>query len=268
MERSPGNCVPCPRQNRLRMPKVNILGVDVNVIDTGGLHSAIVESVRRRRKDVYAYVNINAINIAQRDARFNAFLNRCHVVYCDGEGVRLGARILGFHLPPRIVLTYWIWDLCRLFETEQFSVFFLGATEQYVQEAVGRVRERFPSIRIVGSHHGYFTKTGSESEKVIEMIEQADPDILIVGFGMPTQEFWIEENLDRLPARVILPAGSMIDYTAGRKGLAPKWMANHGMEWVYRFFQEPGRLWKRYLIGNPSFMFRILLELLRKGKTR
>jgi N-acetylglucosaminyldiphosphoundecaprenol N-acetyl-beta-D-mannosaminyltransferase len=80
------------------------------------------------------------------------------------------------------------------------------------------------------------------------------------------QEFWIEENLGRLSANVILPAGSMIDYTAGRKGLAPAWMANNGMEWLYRFFQEPARLWKRYLIGNPSFMLKVLFESLRRRR--
>ena len=174
--------------------------------------------------------------------------------------------MLGHHLPPRVVLTYWIWQLCELVEKQKFSVFFLGATNEYVTEAVERVRQRFPGIRIVGSHHGYFEKQGPQNDAVVEMINQAQPNILVVGFGMPMQEFWIEENVSNLSANVILPAGSMIDYTAGRKGLAPKWMANNGMEWLYRFFQEPGRLWKRYLIGNPSFMLNVLVESLLKGK--
>jgi N-acetylglucosaminyldiphosphoundecaprenol N-acetyl-beta-D-mannosaminyltransferase len=248
------------------MPKVNILGVQVDVIDTDGLHRAIAQSIHQQRRDVYAYVNINAINIARSDERFQSFLNRAHVVYCDGEGVRLGARILGQYLPPRVVLTYWIWELCELLERENFSVFFLGSTAQFVREAVERVHARFPAIRIVGSHHGYFAKHGRESDAVVETVNRAAPNVLIVGFGMPMQEFWIEENFTRLNANVILPAGSMINYTAGRKSMAPQWMANHGMEWLYRFFQEPGRLWKRYLIGNPSFMFRIVLERLWKGK--
>ncbi len=246
------------------MPKADILGVKVDVIDTHGLHEAIAESIARRARDVYAYVNINAINIARKSERFKHFLNSAHIVYCDGEGVRLGGRILGYHLPPRVVLTYWIWELCEFCEKRDFSFYFLGATEQYVREAVERVRERFPRLRIVGFHHGYFAKHGKESDAVVEQINRAQPDILVVGFGMPMQEFWIEEHLHRLNASVILPAGSMIDYTAGRKGLAPRWMADHGMEWLYRFFQEPGRLWKRYLIGNPSFMVHVLLEQIKK----
>ena len=248
------------------MPKVDVLGVQVDVIDTDGLHKAIIESVRRKRKDVYAYVNINAINIAQNNESFRGFLNSSHTVYCDGEGVRLGARILGYALPPRVVLTYWIWDLCALFEREKFSLFFLGGTAEAVKDATTNVRERFPGINVVGSHHGFFAKTGPDSDAVVELVRSSRPDVLVVGFGMPLQELWIQQNLERLATHVILPAGSMIEYTAGRKGLAPKWMANHGMEWVYRFFQEPGRLWKRYLIGNPVFMIRILSEFARRGK--
>lgn len=248
------------------MHKVNILGVQVDSIDTDGLHAAIAESIRQQRKDIYAYVNINAINITQKDKRFRDFLNGAHIVYCDGEGVRLGGKILGYSLPPRVVLTYWIWELCEFCEKEGFSLFFLGATQQYVEEAVQRVRERFPKINIAGSHPGFFPKNGIESDEVVEIINQAKPNILIVGFGMPMQEFWIEENYPNLKANVILPAGSMIDYTAGRKGFAPKWMANNGMEWLYRFFQEPGRLWKRYLIGNPSFMLKVILDSLQERK--
>ena len=247
------------------MPKVNILGVHVDSIDTEGLHTAIADSINHRRKDIYAYVNINAINIAQKDKRFRDFLNRAYIVYCDGEGVRLGGKILGYALPPRVVLTYWIWELCEFCEKSGFSIFFLGATEQYVAETVQHVQSRFPKIHIAGSHHGYFPKHGKESDAVVEMINQSKPSILIVGFGMPMQEFWIEENFPGLKANVILPAGSMIDYTAGRKGFAPRWMANNGMEWLYRFFQEPGRLWKRYLIGNPSFMLKVVIDSLRRN---
>ncbi len=248
------------------MTKVSILGVQVNSIDAEGLHLAIRNSVREGRKDVYAYTNIHAINIASVDKRFREFLNRCHVVYCDGEGVRIGGRILGHSLPPRVVLTYWIWELCEFCEKEGLSLFFLGSTKQYLEEAVQRVRNRFPRIQIVGAHHGYFDKQGSESDAVVDLVNSTKPNILVVGFGMPMQEFWIDDNLNRLQANVILPAGSMIDYTAGRKGLAPQWMANNGMEWLYRFFQEPARLWKRYLIGNPSFMLRALFESLRRRR--
>lgn len=250
------------------MPKVNILGVHVDVINKNGLHDAIRQAVQGKKKEVLAYVNVHAINLAQRDGRFRDFLNRSAIVYCDGEGVRLGSQILGQQLPPRIVLTYWIWELCELCAREGYSMFFLGGTEETVELAVRNIQSRFKNLKVAGKHHGFFEKWNNESNTVIEMINKAQPDILFVGFGMPLQEHWIEANFSKLNAHAILPAGSMIEYTAGRKSFAPAWMANNGMEWIYRMFQEPGRLWRRYIIGNPAFLFRVLLQYVKQGKQR
>jgi N-acetylglucosaminyldiphosphoundecaprenol N-acetyl-beta-D-mannosaminyltransferase len=245
------------------MPKCDILGVKMDVLGREQLEQAIAETIRANRKDVFAYVNVHAINIAQRDARFMNILNSTHVVYCDGEGVRLGARILGARIPPRIVLTYWIWSLCRLCESNGFSMFFLGGDDTTVAKAVEEVKKRYRNIRIAGWHHGYFEKTGVENDRVIALINRAAPNVLLVAFGMPLQEYWIEENFERLNVNAVLPAGSVIEYTGGNKGLTPSWMADHGMEWLYRLVQEPVRLWKRYLIGNPLFMGRVMAEWLR-----
>lgn len=246
------------------MPKKTILGVDLDVIDKNGLHEAIGSSIARGGNDVYAYANIHAINLAQKLPRFKSFLNTAHVVYCDGEGVRLGARVLGFALPPRVVLTYWAWDLCALCLDRGYSVFFLGAEEYVIGLAVEQATRQFPQLKIKGSHHGYFDKHGAENEIVLKQINDAVPDILFVGFGMPLQEDWIEANRPRLNVRAILPAGSLFDYMSGTKSFAPAWMANNGLEWVYRLLQEPGRLWKRYLVGNPLFFLKILLQAIRE----
>jgi N-acetylglucosaminyldiphosphoundecaprenol N-acetyl-beta-D-mannosaminyltransferase len=245
------------------MPKGNILGVYLDVIDKNGLHCAIESTVAQGRKDVYAYANIHALNLAQRLQGFKAFLNSSHIVYCDGEGVRLGARLLGFSLPPRVVLTYWAWELCAFCAEQGYSVFFLGAHDNVVRLAAENATRRFPQLKITGWHHGYFQKEGPENEDVIRRIDAAGPDILLVGFGMPAQEEWIAANQSLLNVHAILPAGSLFDYMSGKKSVAPEWMANHGLEWLYRLMQEPGRLWKRYLIGNPLFFARVLLQALR-----
>ncbi len=247
------------------MPKGNILGVNVDVIDKDGLHEAIGSSVAGHGKDVYAYANIHAINLAQDLPQFKAFLNSAHVVYCDGEGVRLGARLLGFTLPPRVVLTYWAWELCAFCADEGYSVYFLGGHENVIALAADRAARRFPQLKIKGWHNGYFDKQGPENDTVLRCINEAAPDILLVGFGMPMQEEWIGANLSHLESRVILPAGSLFDYMSGTKSIAPEWMANHGLEWMYRLMQEPGRLWKRYLIGNPLFFLRVMLQSIRGG---
>lgn len=248
------------------MDEVQVLGVRIDDIDRSGLERLILSTVRDGRARMYQYVNVHAVNLARADRRFREIINGASVTYCDGEGVRVGARMLGKRLPPRTVLTYWVWDLCRLMEARSLSAYFLGGRKPVVERAVALLRCRYPKLNVSGWHHGFFNKTGEESREVVEEINRASPDVLFVGFGMPVQEYWISENLASLSAGIVLPAGSMIDYIAGEKKPAPAWMANHGLEWFYRFLHEPRRLWKRYLVGNPLFLLRILGHRIRFGR--
>lgn len=247
---------------------VRILDVRVDAVDKAELLVEIAKRITAGSREYLANVNINAINLAQQDSEFRTILNESPVVYCDGEGVRLGARLLGVTLPPRIVLTYWIWELCAFAAEKGFSIFLLGGTPGAADEAAAAMETRFPGIRIGGTHHGYFNKEGEESDRVVEMIRASRPNILFVCFGMPLQEHWTRRNLERLAANVILFGGSTIEYAAGRKKLTPTWMSRHGLEWFFRLLQEPRRLWRRYLIGNPLFMLKVLLQLVREGKQR
>ena len=247
------------------MPRVTVARVGVDVVDREALDASIRNFVSEGRQAVLAYANIHAVNIAWEDRGFADFLGKAAIVYCDGEGVRLGARLLGRRLPPRVVLTYWIWDLCVLCEREDYSMFFLGSGEEAVRLAIDEIRRRHPALRIAGYHHGYFAKHGPENEEVLEKIRAARPELLFVGFGMPAQELWIAENAGRIGANVILPCGSMIDYVSGRKRAAPPWMADHGMEWLFRLMQEPARLWRRYLVGNLLFFWRVICQRARGG---
>jgi N-acetylglucosaminyldiphosphoundecaprenol N-acetyl-beta-D-mannosaminyltransferase len=245
------------------MGEWSLLGVRVDGVDRESIEKTILEPRKNGRARVLAYVNINAVNIARTDVRFREIINSAALTYCDGEGVRLGGKILGRHLPPRTVLTYWIWHLLPLLQEHHLSVYFLGGKDDVVRRAVDVVRAKFPSLNIAGWHHGYFSKEGEESMAVVREINAASPDILFVGFGMPLQEMWIDSHLSALSVNVILPSGSMIDYVAGAKRVAPAWMANNGLEWLHRLVREPRRLWRRYLIGNPLFFFRILAQRIR-----
>jgi len=245
---------------------LNVAGVRVDAISQMGLQNEITRIIRSGGKQYLPNVNIHAINIARQDEKFRQFINRSPVVYCDGEGVRLGARLLGVKLPPRIVLTRWIWTLCQLCEQEQFTIFFLGGHPGSAEKAAENLRRRFPRLKVAGWHDGYFAKTGPENERVIEMISQARPNVLCVCFGMPLQEHWVDDNFSRLRANVFIFGGSAFEYTAGLKKVAPAWMSDHGLEWLHRLFQEPRHLWKRYLLGNPLFLCGVLRQLLREGR--
>ncbi len=125
-----------------------------------------------------------------------------------------------------------------------------------------RLRERYPDLEISGVHHGYFDHSagGAASEEVVEEINASAPDILLVGLGMPLQERWLMENIDRLDVGVALTGGAVFDYASGRLRRGPRLLTDNGFEWLARLLLEPRRLWRRYLLGNPLFLLRVLRQ--------
>jgi N-acetylglucosaminyldiphosphoundecaprenol N-acetyl-beta-D-mannosaminyltransferase len=204
--------------------------------------------------------NVRALNLAYEQPWFRYLLNRAELVYCDGAGVRLGTMISGGHLPGRITLADWAWELAEFAAARGYSLYFLGARPGVAEKAAARLQERFRSLQIAGTHHGYFNKEVDHPENlaVVDHINRVRPDVLIMGFGMPLQERWLLENWDRLDARTALAGGAAFDFISGDLKRAPAWMNDHGMEWLGRFLIEPRRLWHRYLVGNPLFLWRVL----------
>jgi N-acetylglucosaminyldiphosphoundecaprenol N-acetyl-beta-D-mannosaminyltransferase len=215
---------------------------------------------------VIANVNVHCLNLTYRNRWLRDFLNNASVVFCDGAGVVLGARILGDRLPGRITPADWIERLAEIAAQRGFTLFFLGSRPGVADKAAARLRERFPNLRIAGTHHGYFDKTpgSAENEAVIQQINAARPHILFVGFGMPLQERWLADNWERLDVNVAFTCGALFDYVSGELRRSPKWMNDHGLEWLGRLIIEPRRLWRRYVIGNPLFLWRVVKQRLRQ----
>jgi N-acetylglucosaminyldiphosphoundecaprenol N-acetyl-beta-D-mannosaminyltransferase len=246
--------------------RVNLLGVSIDSLTAASLNERAEKILENGSRSIAAYVHVHGINLAHSDQVLANFFSTAEIVYCDGEGVRLGARILGYQIPERIALTDWIWDLFRICERRGAGVYLLGSKREVVEEAFRKVKEKFPQLNLLGCHDGYFEKEGSGSEQVIEEINRLHPDVMLVGFGMPIQERWLMRYRDQLDAKFILTAGSCFDYVSGRKRRCPPWMARHGLEWLYRLMREPRRLFRRYIIGNPVFLARVLQAAVRVGK--
>lgn len=239
-----------------------MLGVRVDAVTVEELHQRIEDMVRGGEHSLVLSVNVNALNLASTLPWFREVYRKAALVFCDGVGVMWGARILGHHIPQRITYADWIWQLAEFAQGRDLSLFFLGARPGVADEAAVKLRERFGDLRIVGTQHGYFDKSAGslDNTAVIARINASRPDVLIVGFGMPLQERWLMENWDHIAARVALTGGAVFDYVSGRLRRPPQWMARHGLEWLGRLVIEPGRLWKRYLIGNPLFLWRVLRQ--------
>jgi N-acetylglucosaminyldiphosphoundecaprenol N-acetyl-beta-D-mannosaminyltransferase len=231
--------------------------------NTAELNDFVGSTIEGHLKARVLNVNAHALNLASRDDRFRSVLNSAELVFCDGRGVIIAGRVLGFRIPEKITYADWLWDLSAYCTERRYSMYFLGGAGDTAWGAAKRLRDRYFGLDIRGCHHGFFQKQGDKNESVVSEINKACPDILVVGFGMPLQEFWIEENHHRLNCRVFLAGGACFDYVSGRSRRCPGWMSDYGMEWLFRFCLEPRRLFRRYLLGNPAFAWRVLAELIR-----
>lgn len=243
---------------------LTILGVTVHLLDVPTLHEEIAKRIETGAHALVLNVNVNCLNLAYRHGWLRDLLNSASLVFCDGAGVQLGARLLDHRIPQRITYADWMWQLAEFAEPRGYTFFFLGAQPGVADEAAARLIARFPALRIVGTHHGYFDKApnSEENEAIVAEINALKPNILVTGFGMPAQERWLMENWERVEANVALTGGAVFDYVSGQLRRAPSWMTDNGLEWLGRLVIEPGRLWKRYVIGNPIFMYRVLKQRL------
>lgn len=256
------NGMPPDRSLFSDLPAVRVLGVTIHTLSVEQLLSLVSQAIIRQERMMIAYANVHGLNLACERPWFRAFLNRSEVVFCDGFGVKWGARLLGQSIPQRFTPPDWLDRLASMAGRHGFRLFLLGARPGVADKAAARLQARSPGVQIVGTQHGYFDKTAGsiENEAVLQAINAAQPHILIVGFGMPIQERWLLENWRHIEAPVALPVGAAFDYIAGETQRGPGWMTDHGLEWLSRLVIEPRRLWRRYLIGNPLFLWRVLLQ--------
>ena len=213
------------------------------------------------------YVNAHVLNQSLEQPALRTALNEADLVYCDGYGVRLAAKALEVQIPHRMTGADWIWDLASLCEALGLSVYLLGSEPGYAAEAAVRLTARHPGLRLAGSHHGYFEVGTAHDERVVEDINERRPDILLVGMGTPKQELWVQRNAHRLDVGVLWTVGALFDYVSGRTPRAPSWLAENGLEWIFRLAIEPQRMWRRYLLGNPVFVSRVLGQARRSPRT-
>jgi len=247
---------------QLPMKTIMLCNVKITPVSLDELHNFIVNAISNKAHSMVLHANAHAVNLAQKDDTFRNILNQASLVFCDGFGIRMGAYLLGHRIPPRITYADWMWQLAELAEQHQFTIFLLGAKPSIAEQAASKLHKRFPKLQIVGAHHGYFDKASSslENSTVIDIINNADPDILIVCFGMPQQEQWVSTHWNHINARIVLTGGAALDYISGNLRRGPRWMTAYGLEWLARLIVEPRRLWKRYVLGNPQFLWLVMKQ--------
>ena len=248
------------------MRSAEILGVRVDYADVKAVHALIRRTVAASERAVVLNVNVHCLNLAHGSPSLREFLNRAPMVFCDGAGVQLGLRLLGHGAPPRVPYNTWMWQLAPFAAEHGYRLFLLGARPGVAQRAAQQLQERCPGLQVAGVHDGYFDRTPGcpEEQAVIRQVNNSGAHIVVLSFGMPLQEQWLARVWPQLNANIALTGGAALDYVAGELDMPPRWLADHGLEWCHRLVMEPRRLWRRYLIGNPLFLTRVLRERWRQ----
>lgn len=226
------------------------------------IHSEIETKSEAR---TFYFVNADCLNKSYRDAQYSTILKNANHVLPDGVGINIACKMIGRALRENINGTDMLPYLCRVAAREQYSIYLLGGRQGVAEKMADRIEAEF-AVKIAGTHHGYFDHARG-SEGIVDQVNQSGADILLVAFGAPLQERWIAANRSRIKAGACLGVGGLFDFYSGTTRRAPRWLRELGLEWVYRMMQEPGRMWHRYVVGNPLFLYRVLAWQAREKNT-
>lgn len=243
----------------MQIPTCYLLGTRLNPLAIPDLHKVIHKSVRSKQRCVIASQNLHSIYVYHHDSRMQAFAAKVDYMRIDGMSLVLLGRLLGYPLRREHRVTYvdWVRPLIAEATQQSWRVFYLGSRPGVAECGAKILRKEFPGLQIKTAD-GYFDATpgSAESLKILQNINAYQPNVLMVGMGMPRQEHWILDNLESIDANAILTCGACIDYIAGVIPTPPRWMARLGFEWLSRLWSEPRRLWKRYLL-EPWFIAKL-----------
>lgn len=236
--------------------RVRILGVRVDDVTMDEAVAAIREMALSPTPQQVVTVNAEFVMRAQHDAAFRVVLDEAALSLADGYGIVWAAGRLGQPLRERVAGSDAVPRLCEMAAASGLRVFFLGAAEGVAEEAARRLQQQCPGLLVAGCYAG--SPAEADEPGIRARVVAARPDLLFVAYGAPAQDFWIHRNLAALGVPVAMGIGGTLDFVAGRVPRAPRWMRDHGLEWLYRLIRQPWR-WRRMLV-LPRFVVRVLAE--------
>lgn len=242
------------------MKKQKLLNTYVNNVSMEETISAINSMIETGEKRYIVAINVDVVMKIEKDTYLKKITNDADMVLVDGKPLiwiskmhkkPVKAKISGSDLVPL---------LCKDAAEKGHTIFIIGGKDGIADKAKARLEKKYPGIKIVGTYAPPFgfEKNESELNKINKMISDKKSDLLIACFGCPKQEKWIYENYQKYDAKVSICAGATVDFLAGNVNRAPRWMSEHGLEWFYRFLQEPKRMFKRYFVDDVKILGLIL----------
>jgi N-acetylglucosaminyldiphosphoundecaprenol N-acetyl-beta-D-mannosaminyltransferase len=265
--RLPDEQRPSPAEPALpALPTRDILGLPIAMVDYGRTMEAMDAMIARRERGYVCVAPVHSVMLSRTDPEMRAALLDAAFTVPDGMPLVWAANLLGERLSGRVYGPELMTRYCERCAERGHRVWLYGGRDQgMLVELTLRLRQRHPGIKIVGGHSPPFRPlTAREEDDLAGRINEAGPDVLWVGIGVPKQEKWMARMRERLDVPVMCAVGAAFDFHAGRISQAPAWMQDRGLEWIYRIAQEPLRLLPRYLYYNPLFVLTFAKQLARE----
>jgi len=247
-----------------QLPRTTVLGFDLLKASLAQTAYWIASRAQARIPTQISFLNAHCANVARRDWQYRDSLKSADALLPDGSGVFLAAKLDQQQLGENLNGTDLFGPLCRCLAIRGIPVFFLGGREGVAAAAAENAAAQSPGLKIAGTRHGYFSPR--EEDDVIREINASGARVVFVAFGVPEQDNWIARVRHRIDAPVLLGVGGLLDFVSGRIPRAPVWMRKAGIEWIYRLKCEPKRMWRRYLVGNVTFVLHAVGHALNRRK--
>jgi len=246
----------------IEVPSFRILGVRVNPLEIPDVMSVMEQWIADKDKHHYIVASgMHGIMEAQKNAQFQTVVETSDLFVPDGFSVVWLARRKGYLLKRRASGPDLMWSFCELAQEKGYSCFFYGDTDDTLSALTNRLNQELPNLKIAGCYSPPFRElTPEEDEEIIRIINDSNADVVWIGLGLPRQERWMYEHRDKLNVPVAVGVGAAFKFISGKVNRAPAWAGDHGIEWLWRFTQEPKRLWRRVIIDVPHFAFLLLME--------
>lgn len=243
-------------------PRIRLMGEPVDLVTCEEVMLYVSRKIEAGQKAAIANHNSHSLYLIHKDPEMRSFYDKVDLIEVDSMPLVLWGKLMGEKISRGHRCTYLCWrDLFwELADRRKWRVFYLGSEPGVAETAAGRLRKLAPGS-VIETRHGYFDMTpgSAENAEIVAQINAFRPDVLFIGMGMPRQEIWLERNYAALPACVLLPVGAAFDYEAGVQKAAPRWTGRIGLEWAFRFLNNPARLFERYFVEPWS-----LLPLMRR----
>jgi N-acetylglucosaminyldiphosphoundecaprenol N-acetyl-beta-D-mannosaminyltransferase len=248
-----------------KFPSIEILDNRVHMVQIPEVIELITHWIEKEpQKNHWIVVTgMHGIMEAYKDQNFKTILNSSDLFVPDGISLIWTARFYNFPLKRRVSGTDLMREFFKIANQKGYSSFFYGDSEETLQKMKKKLLIDFPNLKIRGAYSPPFRSlTLEEDAEIIKKINQAKPNVLWVALGLPQQERWIFEHRDQLDVPVVIGVGAAFKFLSGKVKRAPAWIGELGLEWLWRFSQEPRRLWRRVFLDGPMFIFLVLKELI------